>query len=159
MIGIGQTYRYHDVTHLDVGCLAERFLNPELLEFYLATFLYLLFILDGLLCLVFDRLSGTSVFKLNLSTHGPSLSEVVTQVDYCMRNVEASVVRSILVSSGVRVAFACVAVEVAAHGNLAITTHAEALAVYMLHHAVGSHSLCTCRCQTGNEGSGHQSNS
>ncbi|CUQ59184.1 Uncharacterised protein [Segatella copri] len=118
-----------------------------------------MFILDGLLCLVFDRLSGTSVFKLNFSTHGPSLSEVVTQVDYCMRNVEASVVGCVFISGGVRVAFSCVAIEVAAHDNLAITTHAEALAVYMLHHTIGSHSLCTCRCQTGNEGSGHQSNS
>ena len=159
MIGIGQTYRYHDVTHLDVGSSAERLLNPELFEFHLSTFLHFLLVLDGFLCLVFDRLSGTSVFKLNLSTHGPSLSEVVTQVDDCMRNVEASVVGSILISSSVRVAFAGVAIEVAAHGNLAITADAELVTSYVLHHTIGSHSLCTCSCQTGNQGSGHQSNS
>ena len=99
------------------------------------------------------------MLKLNLGTHSPTLSEVVTQVNYCMRNIETTMARVILVLVCQTVTAYVVAIEVAAHGNLAITTHAEALAVYMLHHTIGSHRLCTCRCQTSNEGSGHQSNS
>ena len=72
--------------------------------------------------------------------------------------MSAALVAGLATASAQTVTAYVVAVEVAAHGNFAITTHAEALAIHVLHHAVCSHSLCTCRCQTGNQGSGHQIN-
>ena len=59
-----------------------------------------------------------------------------------MRNVEATVVWRVLVSCSVGVTLARVGEEIATVSCLAVTAHAEAIALGMVHHGVGRVLLC-----------------
>ena len=76
------------MSEAEIGSTRKSLLNPELLKLYLATFLCFLFPLAAFFIFLLVCKTGTTVFKLNLGTERPALSEVVTQIDYCMRNIE-----------------------------------------------------------------------
>ena len=93
MMSICQSYRHHDMSGTDVSPLAERLLNPELFQFHLAAFLGLLLPFSSFLILLLVRHACAAMFKLNLRTHGPSLPEVVTHIDYGMGNIKLPMTR------------------------------------------------------------------
>ena len=91
VMGIGESYRDYDMTGLDIGPARKGLLNPELLQLYLTTLLGLLFPFCKLVGLQFLCRARSAMLKLYLCTKGPATTEVVTQVDYCMGNVQTVV--------------------------------------------------------------------
>ena len=90
MVSIGQAYWHYDMSYTYIGKPAKRFLNPELLKFYLtATFLFLLK-LYSFLGLVFYCRSRTSMLKLYLGAKRPTLAKVISKIYHGMWYVEAS---------------------------------------------------------------------
>ncbi len=150
VIGVGQSERHDDMTGTDVGKAAERLLKPELLKFDFTALFSLKFVFDSLFCLVLNGLSGTSVLKFYLRSHGPSLAEIVAHIDHSVRNVETSVVGCVLVNARLGVAFAAVGIEIARHGDFTITAYTQPVAVNVLHDTVSSDTLGIGR---GNPGS------
>ena len=90
-MGIGESYRHHDMSGLDIGPTRKGFLNPELLQLYLTTLLGLLFPLSKLVGLEFLGRTRSAMLKLYLRAKGPATAEVVTQVNNGMGNVQTVV--------------------------------------------------------------------
>ena len=65
------------------------------------------------------------MLKLYLRTHGPSMAEVIAEVESDVWQVEASVAIVILVCGRVAVAVEMLTVEIPAHHGLAISTDTE----------------------------------
>ena len=78
VMGVGQADRHHDMSCADVDGTRERFLNPELFQFYLTAFLGLLFPFSAFLVFLLVSNAVSSVLELNLGTERPALAEVVT---------------------------------------------------------------------------------
>ena len=91
MVGIRQSHRYDDMSEAQVQRVRERFLQPELLELYLAALLYFLFPLAAFLVFFLKGKAVTAVFELYLRSERPALTEVVSQIDNGMRQVELAV--------------------------------------------------------------------
>ena len=79
------------MSETQVGSTSEALLNPELLQLYLAAFLYLLFPFAAFLVFFLVGQPVAAVLKLYLCAEGPSLAEVITQIDHSMGQVEFSV--------------------------------------------------------------------
>ena len=78
VMGVSQADRHHDMSSADVDGTRERFLNPELLQLYLTTFLGLLFPFSAFFVFLLVSNAVSSVLELNLGTERPALAEVVT---------------------------------------------------------------------------------
>ena len=95
------THGYHHVTHTDVQPGLDLLLQPELLKCHLAAFLNFSFPFAGFSVFFLYGTAGTGMFKLNLGLHGPSLTEIVTQIYYGMRYVKSAVTGIIFIFGGV----------------------------------------------------------
>ena len=104
VVRIVQSYRHHDMSCADVGPLAEGFLNPELFQFYLTTFLGFLFPFAAFLVFLLVGYTIASMFELYLSTEAPALAKVIPKIDDGMGNIKASVTGVILMFLGLTVA-------------------------------------------------------
>ena len=133
-MGIGQSYRYHNMSGTDVGPFAEGFLNPELFQLYLATLLGFLFPFAAFLVFLLVGNAIAAMLELYLRTKLPALAEVIPKIDDGMRNVKASVTGVILVCFGLTVATDVVAVIVTLENGLAIASDAQSLVLsYGIH--------------------------
>lgn len=124
-MGIGCTHRYYLMTESQVELRHEALLDPELLEGDLATTLNLLFKLAYLFLFHLHGSLHTTMLKLNLRAHRPSLSKVITNHDYDMWEVKLAVPLGILVVGSMGIAVDIVAVEVVGIDSLAISSQAQ----------------------------------
>ena len=69
------------MTSTDVGPLAEGFLNPELFQFNLATFLGFLFPFAAFLVFLLVGYTIAAMLELYLRTKAPALAEVIPKID------------------------------------------------------------------------------
>ena len=147
MMGIVQAHRHDDMSETQVGCTREGLLNPELLEFHLAAFLYFLFPFAAFLVFFLVGQSVAAMLKFYFRAEFPALAKVITQIDDHMRKVKTAMAGIVLVLFGLTVAAHVVAEEIPRVGHLTIAANAESLAVGMVHHAVTGIDLCQrCRC-------------
>ena len=113
VVGVVKTNGNYDMTKAEIGCARECFLNPELLKLYFTTFLGLLFPLAAFLVFLLVSKTSASVLKLNLSTKRPALAKVVTQIDYCMGNIETTVTGIVLMLLRLTVATYVITIKIA----------------------------------------------
>ena len=113
MVRVIQTHRHHQMTSLDVGILAERLLNPELLQFHLATFLSLRLPFAAFFIFLLISPASAAMLKLNFRAQRPALAKVISQIHHSMRNVKPSMTRVILVLVSQAVTAHVVAIEIA----------------------------------------------
>ena len=151
MVTIRQSHRddYHSCP--DLERVTESLLEPELLQSDLASALDLALIFTCLVSLELDRAFGASVLELDLRTERPSgpvssgspfgvleldlraerlsFSEVVPKIDDEVRNVEPSVTFIVFILLRMVVPLPSVAIEVAGHHRLTVTTDCKSLSV------------------------------
>ena len=118
-----QSYGHNDMSELHVGRLGELLVDPELLQFHLTTFLLLILPFGSLVSLVLNGRAGACMFELNLRSHGPPLTEVVTEVDHSVRDVELPMTGIVLVVGGGAVAVHVVAEELTCITNLPVAAY------------------------------------
>ena len=129
MVTIRQSHRddYHSCP--DLERVTESLLEPELLQSDLASALDLALIFPCLVSLELDRAFGASVLELDLRAERPSFSEVVPKIDDEVRNVEPSVTLVVLILFRMVIPLPSVAIEVAGHHRLTVTTDCKSLSV------------------------------
>ena len=126
-VGIVQPAHGNDhVAHPEIQFRAEAFLDPELLQLHFAALLDLALPLAGLLELLLGSGAGPGVLELDLRLHGPSLPEVVTDIDHGMRDIEPPMLLARMRSRG-RIAVHIVTVEVTGHRDFPIAAHRQTL--------------------------------
>ena len=151
MIGIDLANRNDDFTSLDIELATpESFVKPELLKGNLTTTLCLSLVFTTFISIDFYGILSSTMLELNFHSHGPTLSEIIAQIKGYVWQVETAMAIVILISGRVSVTVEMLAIEVAAHHGLSITTNGKSGFCCC---TVCATLLCTCRCQTGNEGS------
>ena len=126
VIGVYFSDRDDNLTSLDVELTSpESLVDPELLQGNLAAALCLSLVFATLVSINLYGILRAAMLKLNLHTHGPSMSEVIAQVKGDVWQVEASVAIVILIGGRVTVAVEVLAVEVARSDSLAISADRE----------------------------------
>ena len=100
MMSIVQAYGYNDMTELQVGSLRESFVDPQLLQFHLATFLLLVFPFSCFVGLILDGRTRTSMLKLDFRAQCPTLSTIIAHVDYSMWDIKLTMTGVVLVILG-----------------------------------------------------------
>ena len=148
VVGVVQSHGHDNVPQLHVGPVGETLVEPELLDFHLSAFLYLVLVFAALVVFHFDGRTRARVLKLYFGAHGPPLSEVVAQIDHGVGDVKPSVALVVFVSRSVLVAVVAVAVEHAAVGHFTISAHTQAIAFDVVRHRVGCVHLGVCRGHT-----------
>ena len=78
MVRIVQSYGHNDVACPQVKGARKALLQPELLQFYLASLFGFNFPFASFLIFALIGRAASSMLKLNLCAHAPSLSEVVS---------------------------------------------------------------------------------
>ena len=142
VLRVVQSYGHDDMSELQVDSLGELLVDPELLQFHLTAFLLLILPFGSLVGLVLNGRAGACMFELNLCSHGPPLTEVVTEVDHGVRDVELPMTGIVLVVGGGAVAVHMVAEELTGIADLPIATHTQFVSFRMLHHTVAGMGLC-----------------
>ena len=109
-----------------VQLFIETFLHPELLQSHLAAAFQFLLELAGFLSFLLHGCLNSAVLELNLCADAPTVAEVVSHHDDCMRQVHAAITRRVFVFLCLRVAEHIVAVEMAAVHRLAVAAKSQA---------------------------------
>ena len=127
LVGIVQAAHGNDhMADAHVEFRSEAFLDPELFQLHFPAFLHLGLPLAGFLEFLLGSGAGPGVFELDFRLHGPSLPEVVSQVDDGVGDVETAVLLALVRSRG-RIAVNVVTIEVAAQGDFAVPAHRQTL--------------------------------
>ena len=95
---------------LNVQSTSESLLNPELFQLNFAAFLCFVLEFYGLIGFIFYGSSGATMLKFDLRTHGPAFTEVVSEIDNSVRNVETPMTWVFLVRTWRRITIAVVTV-------------------------------------------------
>ena len=123
---VQSAYRNDQMAHADVERRSERFLDPELLQFHFASLFDLTLPFTGFGVFFFDGRTGTGMLEFDLSLHGPAFSEVVSEIDHGMGDIEATVSLVISVITGMRITINIVTVEIARQGDFTVTSDGQA---------------------------------
>ena len=85
MMLVCYSHRNDDVSQPDIELRANRLLDPELFQCYFSATFHFTFVFTRFLFFYFDSTFGSSMFKFYLTTHCPSVSEIIIQKKYHMR--------------------------------------------------------------------------
>lgn len=91
MVLVYFTDRDDDFARLDIELAApESFVQPELFQGDFSASFHLCLVLSAFVGIDFDCRFGSPMFKLDFHSHGPTLSEVVSEVQGYVREVESA---------------------------------------------------------------------
>ena len=125
VVVVGHAHRYDNVPHAEVEGFGETFLNPELLQCYLATAFNFLLEFASFFSLFLDGCFGAAVFKLDFGADRPSVAEVVAEHNHGMRDVDTTVSLILGIAVAVGIAKNVVAIKIVVVNGFAIPTNGE----------------------------------
>ena len=91
MMLVCSTYGNNYFSHFQIHSLTEFFINPELFKSNLTTFFCLCFIFTRFVGIQFDSRFSSAMFKFNLTSHGPTMTEIITDIYCYVRQIESAV--------------------------------------------------------------------
>ena len=124
MVGIGIANGYNNLACLDVEFAVKKlFVNPKLLNVYLAAFLYFSLVFTSLLSFYLHSRAIAAMLKLYLRPHRTTLAKIIADVHTDVGQVKASMALIVSIVLWFFVAVEALTVKIPAHDGLSITAY------------------------------------